>query len=424
MREDSGTNRNTDKNREKRSKPDIRQGLRMGAEQTSALSRPRPARGPFWVIRGALGAEETQRAREHAILASTPQREGRTGVDMRAAGGTGQRKPVSGPQTAPRERALPWRRTRHSTPLPVSTSLAPQANMAAPMETVTEALLARTSKRRRIRINVGLALLAVAQIAVLGLIAWGLTSPTWQVRYVQVEGTQDATLAAAIRKLPLTGCNIFRCDMAQRVRLVEGLPAIASAQVHAAYPDGLIVMVTPRRPALLWQVGGETNGQTIVIASDGTVLGTSASDPAYTKAVLPLVLDDESAAFGGRMPAPGANMPAIMAEMAGQLRNGMTAALGGPGWTLHYATDNGFVAMGPNGEQVVFGTPADAALALAPPVAPAALGSTPDTATVDAGVRAQLDEVRSLEALLASKRQHPSLIDVRWGTHPYYRITG
>lgn len=437
MREDSGTNqstnqstnRTTDKNGEQRSKPGIGQGLRMGAGQTSAPSRPRPqpAGGPFWVIRGALGSDQTQRARDEAIAASTPQREGRTGVDLRAAGGPGRREPVSGPRTTTRERALPWRHTQRSTPLPASTSPAAQETretMAGSIATVAETLGARRPKRRRIRINVGLALLALIQIAVLGLIAWGLTSPTWQVRYVQVEGTQDTTLVAAIRKLPLTGCNIFRCDTAQLVRLVEGLPAVASAQVHAAYPDGLIVVVAPRRPALLWQMGGKMNGQAIVVASDGTVLGPQASDPVYAKAALPLVLDDESAAFGGQMPAPGAKMPAIMAEMAGQLRNGMAAALGGSSWSLHYATDNGFVAMGPNGEQVVFGTPVDAASALAPTVAPAAPGSPLDVATVDAGVRAQLDEVRSLEALLANKKQHPALIDVRWGVHPYYRITG
>ena len=429
MREDSGTNRDTG-GRARRTDGAVRTG-RTGV--------------PFWVIRdtGMRGPEQARGAQGRDSATHAARHEGRTGVDLRAAEGAGRREPLSGPRPKLRERArtvplLPWRRNRRgtqavaakSTTMPAATHATTHVTTHATIGTVTESLAARGPRRkrsrRRIHINVGLALLALAQVAVLGLIAWGLTSPTWQVRYVQVQmqGMQDTALVEAIQKLPLTGCNIFRCDTARQTRLVAGLPAVASAQVHPAYPDGLIVVVSPRRPALLWQVNGQTSDQALVVASDGTVLGTQASDPAYAKAALPVIYDDAGAAFGGETPKAGAQIPAVTVEMAGQLRKGMAAALGSPGWTLDFTANTGFVAMGPHGEQVIFGLPADAASAFAPSVAPAALGSTPDTATVDAGVRAQLDEVRSLEALLASKGQRASLIDVRWGAHPYYRMDG
>ncbi len=184
------------------------------------------------------------------------------------------------------------------------------------------------ARRRRVRERLGLAALLLVQAAFAGLVIWALTSPPWQVRYVQVEGTDDAALAAAIQALPLTGCNIFRCDTTHQTRLITRLPAVARAEVHAAYPDGLVVVVVPRRPALLWHIGGTG----YVVATDGTVLGPQASDPAFAQAPLLDVVDTGAAAFGGRAPAPGQRMDAAVADMARQLRSGLAAL--GTGWTL------------------------------------------------------------------------------------------
>ena len=410
MREDSDTNRGTG------------QDLSRGARPAGASTRRRQAGFPFWVIRGSQTQEAPHPRPRNADAA--PVRAGRTGVDLRAAGGAMRRDPPSAPRPQPPARRSLWRR-RETRPRQAAAAIThPETTLgtipAVPVGTVAEALATRGKRRRRIRVSYGLALLALVQVVVLGAIAWGLTSPTWQVRYVQVAGTQDATLIAAIQKLPLKGCNIFRCDTTRQTWLVEALPAVASAEVHAAYPDGLIVVVSARRPATLWHTGG----QDIVVASDGTVLGTPASDSAYARATLPEVFDAGGAAFGGQSPQAGARMPETVVEMAGQLRSGMEAALGGSGWTLHYAADEGFVAVAPNGEQVVFGTPLDAASAAPAVAASGALVAPPDSATVDAGVRAQLGEVGGLMAALTSQRQKPSLIDVRWGTHPYYRVGG
>jgi len=260
---------------------------------------------------------------------------------------------------------------------------------------------------RRVRGRLGLAALLLVQAAFAGLVIWALTSPTWQVRYVQVEGTDDTALATAVQTLPLTGCNIFRCDTAHQTRLITRLPAVARAEVHAAYPDGLVVVVVPRRPALLWHIG-DTG---YVVATDGTVLGPQASDPAFAQAPLLDVVDSGAAAFGGRAPAPGQRMDAGVAEMARQLRSGLTAL--GTGWMLQWTTDTGFVALKAGGQRVLFGTPEDAAQT----AAALSSGGTADTS----GVAAQLRELRDVLARLSSRGEHATLIDLRWGAHPYYR---
>jgi len=255
------------------------------------------------------------------------------------------------------------------------------------------------------------------QALFLAAVAWGLTSPTFQARSVQIQGTSDPMLLAAIHRLPLPGCNIFRCDLTSRAHLVEALPAVAHAEVRAIYPNGLLVSVTPRRPTLLWRAGG----QSLVVASDGTVLGSLASDPVYAHLSLLPISDPDAAAFAGQIPRPGYQIPATMAEMAGQLRTGITEALGN-GWTLQWTAAEGFVASDGSSTQIVFGTPADAAQALTSYPDPATLAATPTVAGVDHGVAAQLQVLQALRTRLAQSGQHAVLIDLRWGPHPYYRL--
>jgi cell division septal protein FtsQ len=262
-------------------------------------------------------------------------------------------------------------------------------------------------KRRRGKRRVVLLALVAAQVAFACVAGWTLTSPTWQVRGVRVEGTDDALLVQTIEALPLTGCNIFRCDTSAQTRLVERIPLVAHAQIQAAYPDGLVVNVTPRQPALLWHVGGTA----YVIASDGTVLGTRASDPAVASATLQDVQDDGAAAFGGGQPAAGTQIGSQLADMAGQLRKGLLPVLGA-GWSLRYTSADGFAAEDTSGMSVEFGTPGDAAQAVGQ-------GSA-------RGVAAQMAELQSLLAALArsGERASVTLIDLRWGRHPYYRLAG
>lgn len=272
----------------------------------------------------------------------------------------------------------------------------------------------RISRRARVAI---IAILLVQ--GVFGaLVLWAVTSPTWQVRWVRVDGTTDATLIAAIHKLPLTGCNVFHCDTAHALALVSALPLVARAEARVSYPNGLIVTVTTRAPALLWSM----DTQTEVVASDGTALGPVGSDPALTQAALPQVTDAQGAAFAGQTPRAGARIDAGVVRMAGQLRMSLDSALGS-GWVLEYDGDNGLFATNARGQVVIFGTPTDAVSALNP--RPGSLGATgsPSGNDITNGTRVQLREAQQLLVALAKRGETPALIDVRWGAHPYYRLS-
>lgn len=251
-----------------------------------------------------------------------------------------------------------------------------------------------------------------------GLILWAVTSPTWQVRWVRVEGTQDTALLGMIHHLPLTGCNVFHCDTRRAAALVSSLPLVAHAEAHVVYPDGLLVTVTTRAPALIWSMSDQVE----VIASDGTALGAVGSDPALTQTALPQVSDAQAAAFGGHAPAPGARIDAGVVRMAGQLRMGLAGALG-DGWVLEYTGDSGLVATNSRGQTVIFGAPADAVSALSDK--PGALGTlgSPSAGDIDRGAQIQMREARQIIATLAQRGETPALIDVRWGAHPYYRLS-
>jgi hypothetical protein len=253
------------------------------------------------------------------------------------------------------------------------------------------------------------------QALLAGAAVWVLTSPTWQVRHVRVQGTNDAVVAQAIQALPLTGCDIFRCDLTGDARLVQTLPAVAHAVVHAAYPDTLVVVVALRTPALVWS----TNQGAVVIADDGTVLGAPESDPVYAALHLPVVEDAGAVAFGG-VPAAGARLDTALVEMAAQLRSGLHDALG-DGWALVYLPGVGLAATQPDGRRVLFGTPRDAAAMLSDTASAQALGTDPTPDDASRGVQAQLAALHRILAELSSRGQSAELLDLRWGAHPYWR---
>ena len=261
-----------------------------------------------------------------------------------------------------------------------------------------------------------LALLA-APLALVMLALWAVTTPRFQVRTVRIEGTSDPQIVAAIRTLPLGGCDVFRCDTAARRRAVAALPAVAAAEVSAVLPDTLVVRVTPRQPGLLWRAGG----QGIVLATDGVVLGTTQSNPAYAKLNLPVMDDPQSALFAGQIPAAGQRVDPAIVEMARQLRRGTDKVLR-DGWTPRYTGDLGFVAERADGGRALFGGPADAVTSVQPGAGPAGLGAiTPDAATAGRGAARQIATLRALLDTLAKSGQRATRIDLRWGTHPYYR---
>lgn len=356
----------------------------------------------------------TSRTPRSAPAAPAATRPGGVGVDLRA--GRHALPPIP---TGPRHEAPPPRADQGA--YSVASHVATAPPLAAPPR-IPAGHLARPHRRTR---RIALLALLMAQVLVAAAAVWALTTPTFQTRRIAVAGTGDALVARRIEAMPLTGCNIFRCDTAALARQVERLPAVASATVSPVYPDGLLVRVTPRQPALLWH----TSAAELVIASDGTVLGATTDDPAYAHLTLPRLEDGSAAVFGGAPPAAGTRLDPLLVNMAGQLRTGIQGVLGA-GWALDYDARIGLVAVnggsgsGSGAMRVLFGTPRDAAQAADDTPSVAALMSEPSLGQVTQGARMQLAELHALLGLLAGQGQQAALIDLRWGAHPYYRLAG
>jgi hypothetical protein len=236
-------------------------------------------------------------------------------------------------------------------------------------------------------------------LALGALAAWALTTPALRIHHVRIVGTHDPALLAEIRTLPLAGCAIFRCDLARDAALVEGLPAVASADIQVEYPDTLIVRITLRVPILIWRAAG----QPYLVSADGTLIGPA--DPAGASR-LALVDDPQAAALGGAGHVhPGARLVRALVKMAAQLLNGLPGALGA-GATVRYDTNVGLEADDGNGLVVAFGDP------------------TRPPNDAPGGVSGQLAELHAILTLLTQQGETAEWIDLRWGTHPTYRLAG
>lgn len=250
--------------------------------------------------------------------------------------------------------------------------------------------------RRRVGRRAWLALVGLLLLGVAALAVWLATTPALRARQLRVEGTSDAALISSVRALPLTGCFVFACDTTTVVSRVEALPQVASARAWLGPPSTLVVRVTPRVPVLVWRAGGSD----VLVGRDGVVIGPATKDEMAT---LSVVDDPVSAALPEGKAAPGTKLPASLVELAAQLRSSLPALLGAQ-VSLSYDATLGLVADDSGRLRVVFGDPSR------PP------------ADQPRGAASQLDELRAILRALAQSGQRATLIDLRWGTHPAYRL--
>ena len=157
----------------------------------------------------------------------------------------------------------------------------------------------RALARRRPRIVLSVALTVIFVVVPAGVYAWGRTSSTFDVRHVQVVGSQRVSQTAALRLLQdrFVGRNLFSIGSADVSRALRPLVYLASAAVHRHFPSTLIVRVREFRPGAyaLW------SGRWYLISDDGHVLADAGAEkrkpgaamsavPARLKPRLPAVL--------------------------------------------------------------------------------------------------------------------------------------
>lgn len=111
----------------------------------------------------------------------------------------------------------------------------------------TRAQRARAAARRLFGVAGVLALLWGADRA----LAWARTSPTFQVRRVEVLGARNADTSALAEVAAARGVNVFRLDLGAVRERVEATPWVATATVRRVVPDGVRIEVREHAPTLL-----------------------------------------------------------------------------------------------------------------------------------------------------------------------------
>ncbi len=281
---------------------------------------------------------------------------------------------------------------------------------------------AHAAGRQLRRISPGRAFSIFAPLGLLlALVAWVAISPYWQTRRVRIQGTSDPTLLALAHAQRLTGCNAFRCDFSAAQRAIGASPRVQSVSIQVVFPDTTLVRVTPRQAAALWR----TQGQTWAVGADGVVVGSIQVDPALAGQGAALVDDPGDLAFAGQTPRPGVRMDAALVTMARQLRIS-APAVGLDPQSISYSAADGFTlrASG-SGALVVFGAPADAQATLAELTSVSPIPASPATTVTPAqaaqGAKLQAEAAGVILSRLAQSGASATRIDVRWGSHPYYR---
>ncbi len=268
-------------------------------------------------------------------------------------------------------------------------------------------------------------------VALVALFAWFLTGSYWQTRAVEIQGTTDPALLALVHTQRLTGCDAFLCDFRAARQAIAASPRAEQVSIHVVFPSTTLVSITQRVTTALWR----TQGHTWAIGADGMVIGAADNDPSLSVPGAALVDDSTDIAFSGRTPTPGARMDPALVAMARQLRMSSAGAGLDPASLRLTAADGFTLTAASNGALVVFGSPHDAAATLAdvqrsspaPEVSQSAesaglLDTTQATpAQAAQGARIQAEAAASILAQLARSGASASLIDVRWGSHPYYR---
>jgi cell division protein FtsQ len=151
-----------------------------------------------------------------------------------------------------------------------------------------------------------------------------------------VEGNKVAYAESIVNQSGALGQSIFTLDTGDVARRVATHPAVASVDVSARLPDTIVVRVTERLPALVWQ----TADQAVLVDDQGRVIANGDDKS------LPRVIQTS-----GKAPAPGDREPANIVQAAAYL----TKQLGSSLAALGYDPNSGLIAQLAGGRTVVLG---------------------------------------------------------------------
>jgi POTRA domain, FtsQ-type len=196
----------------------------------------------------------------------------------------------------------------------------------------------RTFAAPRVRLGfprAGRLLAAVLACALGGGLMALINGPWLRVAAVGSSPTQYVTgdeLSAVLN--PVKGTSLLALDERALVGRLRALPAVADAQIDPRIPDGLVVSITEKAPAYIWQ----TSAVRLVVARDGMVIGEIALREQLSGAMarLPLVDDQRRSSHDF---SPGDRIPAGDAATALRLAGTAPALLGSAAPSLQVHID-------------------------------------------------------------------------------------
>ena len=124
--------------------------------------------------------------------------------------------------------------------------------------TLSRAPRSRPAPPSRRRWPAALALsLVLGVLATAGIVVW--FTPVLGLKSIAVDGATGAVATQVVQALAVPdGTPLIRVDLAAVTRQVEAVPAVASATVDRAWPNGLIVHVKVRVPVARTSANGAT----------------------------------------------------------------------------------------------------------------------------------------------------------------------
>jgi cell division septal protein FtsQ len=248
--------------------------------------------------------------------------------------------------------------------------------------------------------------------ALLIAIGFALSSNALRIEQVNVVGTHNVALTAAIQRMGMQGQNIFLLDVEALTERIAASPLVASASLDKQWPNQLTVTVVERKPVLLWQTAKGTygvDGQGMVIAAASELTGTDH---------LNTVIDTSNRLLGqqgkvGSLMHAGSHVRQADISFAMKVFTNLPQVIGSPAFQLHYddtiytGNATNFASYG-GGSYVVESSAGWIAY----------LGGASDTNPLE-------NRLIELQQILAiAQQQHLSLatVDLRYGLYPVYTL--
>jgi cell division septal protein FtsQ len=264
-------------------------------------------------------------------------------------------------------------------------------------------------KRLRRRGVLRIVLLVVGLIFVLALLYFFLFSPAFRVQAINVDGTRSSALLNEVQHINVKGQNIFLCDIDSLKTRLAASPLVASVIVKKQWPATLEVMVTERKPAILWQ----TAQGTYSVAQDGMVIAP-ASQSTDTRQLGTVI--DQSPSGNTQKTEPlvraGTYLKHTDIAFATQVLQQVPVVTGVNIFKLYY--DGTMYAS--TTDAVNGGNDRGSYSIESPDGWTAYLGGAEDANSLDN----RLQELREVLNLARSQHEQIATIDLRYGLHPVY----